>query len=154
MISMVYSLSLESKFPDCVRHACKEDECKLKLNGFPGKRVILSMDCMMKSADAGKRCDYAVVADEQNDTFLLPVEFKSKILDPAKIKEQLEGGIRFLRKHLPRQFKCYPVLVSKKLDRQTGKKLREIRVRYCQGRETTVKHVPCNQPLRWSKVKK
>ncbi len=152
MTSIVFSLQLKSTFSYCVDCLCKVSECELKLDGFPGERVILDVDRVMRSRDSGRRCDYVIVVDEGNDTFFLPIEFKSRQLNPERIQKQLEGSIKFFKKHLPARFRCYPVIVSKNLKNQERKRLLKIRVEY-NGNKKKIKHVRCNQSLRWDKVK-
>ena len=77
MMATIYSKQLESQFRKCVRSDCKEEECELKLHGFPRERVILHVDCLRKSSAPDRRCDYFIVTDKGTDVFLLPIEFKS-----------------------------------------------------------------------------
>ena len=153
MTSRVFSLQLGSIFPSCVCDFCRgKDDCELKLDGFPPQKVILNVDCVIPSKDAGRRSDYVVVVDEVNVTFL-PIEFKSTRLDLTRIKKQLEGSIRFFREHLPNNFKCYPVLVSKGLQPQERKNLLRIKIKHGSGRKK-IKHVVCDKSLRWGEVKR
>ena len=147
--------TLRSRFSKCVRSSCESQNCKLNLNAFPSEKIILDIDCIAeekRSSIKGKRCDSIIVVEEGGILFLLPVEFKTNRVIPEEVKEQLEGGIRFFKNHHQNQFGCYPVLVSKTLNRQVSKKLQQVKVRY-NGKQARIKHVSCDRSLLWSKVK-
>ena len=148
----IFSLNLKSRFPKCVEDTCKVETCELKLDGFPVTRVILNVDCIIESQDPGKRCDYVVVADENGETFFLPIEFKSGNSNIGKIKGQLECTIQFFKDYLPNQFTLYPVLVSKKLSTHERNSLFKTRISYGSVKKR-IKHVQCNHSLKWNKVK-
>lgn len=147
--------TLRSRFGKCVRNSCESQNCKLNLDAFPNEKVILDVDCIAKEkrfSIKGNRCDSIIVVEEGSILFLLPVEFKTKWVIPDKVKNQLEGGIRFFKNHHQNQFNCYPVLVSKTLNRQVSKKLQQVKVKY-NGKQVRIKHVLCGRSLLWSKVK-
>lgn len=153
MTPVIFSERLEKKFMSCVRNRCKVSDCELKLDGFPEKTSIFDVDCIIRSQNPGRRCDFAIVADENGTTFFLPIEFKTSNPKYQRIKEQLEDSIKFFKQYL-NQFQCCPVLVSKKLKPQDRKRLVETVIRYGQGRSKRITHVICNKSLRWDKVKK
>ena len=146
---------LEKKFIDCVRTNCKKSDCKLNLmRDFPDRKIILDVDCCItKQKQSSKICDYVVFAKDGNFVFILPIEFKSFCLDITKIKEQLEGGISFFKRYLPQQFECYPLLVSRRLGKEAGRRLSREKINY-RGKKTRIKHIPCNSRLSWDTIKK
>ena len=151
MTSISYSQRLESMFRKCVRDVCTANGCTLKLDGFPGTRIALDLDCDdIKSKISGKRGDYAVVVDEAGDTFFLPIEFKSKNVDCGEIKKQLEASIAFFKEYLPNQCRCHPILVSIKPTPEDRRRLPKIKITGCKR----IMHVRCNQPLSWHDIKK
>ncbi len=152
-MTRVYSQALKSEHSGCTCPDCKVCDCELKLDGFPGYRVILDVDCIRQPDDPGKRCDRIIVADENGDTFVLPVEFKSKNLNFKMLAEQLKSSLEFFRTSLPSTAKCLPVLVSTR-GPTTGerKQLRNIQIQYWGG-SRRIRHVKCNKSLRWDTVK-
>lgn len=153
MNPVIYSQRMGAEHVDCAREKCVHGNCELKLPGFPREKVILDVDCIVASSESGRRCDYVIVVDDGNAVFLLPVEFKSTKLDFTKIGEQLEGGVKFFKEHLPGEVGYFPVLVSTKLDRHSRNKLTKIRIKLG-GKPKRIKHVLCNKGLRWSEVRK
>ncbi len=154
-MTRIYSQALEIKYRNCTCRDCKVCNCELKLAGFPGAnyRVILDVDCAVRSASPGRRCDRMIVADENDVTFVLPVEFKSKSLNFTRIAKQLESSLRLFRRYLPNTAKCLPVLVSTGgLKAGEGKRLRAIKIKYWGG-SRRIRHVRCNTSLRWNTVK-
>jgi len=150
------ALALRNEYSGCARDTCEKAACKLHLSGFPPEKVILDIDCIAKQRPkhlAGERCDFIIVVGEGQSIFLIPVEFKTQRVIPDKIKSQLESGIIFLKKYSNAQFECYPVLVTRRLQRETGKKLRRIKIEH-NGKATRVRHVRCNKPLSWRDVKR
>lgn len=146
--------TLRSRFSQCVRNSCESPNCKLNLNAFPGEKIILDIDCIAKQNPSyiqGERCDYVIVARKNGRVFFLPVEVKTKRVIPDKVKNQLEGGIRFFENHHHNQFTCYPVLVSKRLRPSISKKLQKISIG-CNGKKIRIKHVLCGGSLSWSNV--
>ena len=150
--------ALRSRFSKCVRNSCESQNCKLNLNAFPSEKIILDIDCIAKENPShiqGERCDYIIVAKivaKKNDlVFLLPVEFKTKRVIPDKVKNQLEGGIRFFEKHHQNQFMCCPILVSQGLRPSISKRLQKISIG-CNGKNVRIKHVLCGGSLSWSNV--
>ena len=146
--------TLRSKFSQCICHSCEESNCKLNLSAFPSQKIILNIDCITDNKLAqirDERCDRLVVVEEHDSIFLLPVEFKTTLVIPDKVKKQLEGGIRFFKSYHAEQFNCHPVLVSKRLKRTVGKKLQQILIS-CNGKPARIKHVLCNAALSWNAV--
>ena len=152
-MTYISSQAIESQFNECVKAICKVNECELKLDGFPGDRVILDVDCIMRSTDSGRRCDRVVIADDESEVFFLPIEFKSGVLNTNRIKEQLESTVGFFMEHLPNQFSLYPIIVSTKISTHERKSLSEAKISYNSGSKR-IRHVRCNQYLKWSQVKK
>lgn len=146
--------TLKGKFSQCICHSCEVSKCKLKLSSFPSQKIILNIDCITNEKLAQireERCDHLVVVDVRDIIFLLPVEFKTTMVIPDKVKKQLEGGIRFFKSYHAEQFNCHPVLVSKRLRRTVGKKLQQILISY-NGKSARIKHVLCNASLSWNIV--
>ncbi len=146
--------TLKNTFGQCIRNSCKDPHCTLNLSAFPNKKIILDIDCIAEQRPShvqGKRCDYVIVVEEGGVIFLLPVEFKTTRVIPDEVKKQLEGGIRFFKKHHQNQFNCYPVLVSKSLGRPISRKLQQVSISY-NGKKARIKHVLCNRSLSWNKI--
>ena len=154
MTPVICSAQIQSIYPQCSSNQQpKVGKCELKLDGFPGNRAIVNVDCVMPSKAPGSRCDYVIVADENGEAFFLPVEFKKSSSDFVRIKRQLEGGIKFFEEHLPNGYRCYPVFVSRGLGPGERRKLQQITVQG-QDKKIRIKHVRCNDALRWDVVKK
>jgi len=154
----MYSVAsaLRSAFGACVRDICESNGCELHFDGFPSDKVILHVDCLAEQWPEymrGKKCDFIIVVQEGKSVFLLPIEFKSLHLISDRIKNQLESGIIFLQKNSDAQFECYPVLVTRKLQRGADKKLQKIKIKH-NGKAIRVRHVRCNKPLSWRDVKR
>ena len=142
---------LKNKFKQCVLRQCKKSNCKFALHGFPSERVILDVDCIIKSGECGNRCDCIIVIDEGNDTFLLPIEFKSGSFHSARVKEQLEGGIEYFNKYISGTPRYYPVLVTKSMKKAEHIKLMQTKIEYA-GNKNRILAVKCNQKLNWRDV--
>lgn len=148
-----------SKLNQCVCNSCKKQNCHLKLSSdFPSAKIILDIDCITREIERvqGKVCDYLIVAEKDGYNFFLPVEFKTTNIKPNEIKEQMEGGIRFFKKHAGKhcdKFTCYPVLVSERLKHIVHKYLINTKVKF-NGKDKRIKHVKCNNSLSWKKVVK
>ncbi len=155
---IIYSLQMKDKYKGykgCVCQNCKvsnhDEHCELKLGEFQLKnRVIIDVDCISRSKISGRRCDHVIMADGTKEIFFLPIEFKRRSLNFCKIKEQFENSIQHFIKEedLPKQFLCYPVLVSRGIKSQERKILSSIEVKYKNGNKT-IKHVSCNEELPW-----
>lgn len=153
MNPVIYSQRLGTEHRACTLEKCVHENCELKLSGFPKENVILDVDCIVASAESGRRCDYVIVVDEGNVVFLLPVEFKSARLDFTKIGEQLKGGVKFFEEHLSGEVRYFPVVVSAKLDNHSRNQLAKVSIKLG-GKDRRVRHVRCNKGLRWSEVRK
>lgn len=152
-MTSTYSARIESKFSRGVETQCKAKNCKLKLKGFPRNRIIINVDTVIPKPPVylGKRCDRVIVVDESSKVFVMPVEFKTGNVKLSDVKEQLEGGTRFFQKHLPDKCRFYPVLVSKSITPQEGRKLEKVMVDSPYGKRR-IRRVKCNNALAWQKV--
>ena len=142
---------LKEKFEKGICELCKGNNCELPLHGFPSARVILDVDCIIKSGECGKRCDFIIVVDEGNDTFLLPIEFKSGSFHSTKVKEQLEGCITYFGGHTSGTVRYCPIHVSIKIKDAEYKNFLTKKVK-CNGGEKRIMHVDCGDPLYWNAV--
>ncbi|MCY4046692.1 MAG: hypothetical protein OXF42_01060 [Candidatus Dadabacteria bacterium] len=154
---VIYSQRIRNFFPDdCALDQVRNSNraCKVRLNGFPPERIVISMDRAMKSGDLGRRGDYAVVADEitQGETFFIPMEVKSKSLKGKQVTEQIEGVITFFQKHLPANCKIYPLLVTESLRSSARNQLPKISVQSFKGK-LRIKHLACGDDLEWKVIK-
>lgn len=144
--------TLRNKFNRCTCTSCEKPKCKFKFENVPNEKVILNMDLIKKPRFIlSKKCDYMIAVMDGHSAFLIPVEFKSSSMKVNHIKEQLEGGIRFIQRHCKNKFVCYPVLVSKSISRPESRKLQKIVISY-NGKTARIRHVSCNQSVRWDKV--
>ena len=163
MSSFNYSSTLRAQYSQAAVAVCEVNECKMHLKGFPSEKVIIDLDIILSSKSLGKRCDYLIfVYDTNGDNFFFPIEFKSTVFDPEKVKKQLEDGINTFKKKLERdnfdtkdfnKCKCYPVLVSRKLPRQLSQKLSRVQINFGK-RDLRIRHQLCNTSLKWGNVKK
>ena len=145
---------LKTKFAVCTCTSCEKSVCKLKFKNVPNRKVILDVDCIAKQQSTqGKRCDYIIAVMDGQSTFIIPVEFKTNRVVVEDLKNQLEGGMRFIQQCYKGQFVCYPVLVSKSISRSSTKKLQRAKIQY-NGGTARIRRISCNQQLRWDRVKK
>ena len=145
---------LKTKFAVCTCTSCEKSVCKLKFKKVPNTKIMLDVDCIATQHPIqGKRCDYIIAVMDGQSTFIIPVEFKTKHVDVEKVKEQLEGGMRFIQKYWQGHFVCHPVLVSKFISPQAFKKLQRAKIQY-NGGTARIRRISCNQQLQWDRVKK
>ena len=149
---------LKKKFEGCICNQCKKQNCKLELLDFPDTKVIFDVDCIFKLPNhsknyTGKRCDYIIVATEGNNTFFLPLEFKSHNVRSAEVKEQLKDSINYFRKYISGAVKYYPILVSESLKQIERSILGKTDVQ-CPDGKKEIYHTPCKKPLDWKELTK
>ena len=102
---------------NCLATQCNKDGCKLGLNGVPEARVVVDLDCGdLSIPQHRKRCDYVFFAEEEDTTWVSPIELKSGRFSASGVLEQLQGGIEVADKWLPRviELKFVPVLAHGK----------------------------------------
>ena len=113
---MINALSdFQEKFSTCCCYACKEQSCEIKLSGFPPEKFIFDVDCIHDKHPTefeGNKCDRIIVSCSGSLIYFIPVEFKSGGVDMEHVREQLEAGVRFIKKHIRHKICCHPVLVS------------------------------------------
>lgn len=143
------------KFNACACGVCavesKGQVCELKFHGFPRSKQIFNIDCIDEKGlakFAGSKCDHIVVCWFNDFVYFIPVEFKTGEVDTEHVKKQLEAGVKFFRKHVRCEMACYPVLVSRRIP--AG--LRRKRVWFSNNRTERIRHVRCNDQLKWRDV--
>ena len=81
--------AIANKIPDgCHVTRCNKDRCGIELAEAPSMRVIVDMDCdVLSIPNNWKRCDYLFVGEDQNETWVAPIELKSGRLSVSEVLE-------------------------------------------------------------------
>lgn len=112
------SAEIARKVPrNCHATKCSKDGCNVDLDGSPEQRVIVDLDCNSLSIpDDQKRCDYLFVGEEDNTTWISPIELKSGRFSVSSTLAQLIGGVGVADKWLPQgiALRFVPVLAHGK----------------------------------------
>ena len=141
-----------NQVPDsCHATRCNKDGCRVSLNGAPQERVVIDMDCEALQIPADrKRCDYLFVGEENNTTWVVPIELKGgRIGSVREVLQQLEEGIRIADRWLPQgiSFQFVPVLAhGRKIHRNDLKVLRSGKMQL-RGQRKGIALIRCDDPL-------
>ena len=134
----------------CHAARCNKDGCRVSLKGAPRERVVIDMDCeALQVSDDQKRCDYLFVGEEDNTTWVVPIELKSGRLRAREILEQLEEGVKMADVWLPQgiSFQLVPVLAhGKRIHPHDLKVLRSRKIRL-RGQRKGAVLIRCGDPL-------
>lgn len=142
---------VDSRIPPCCRSKrCNKDGCRVDLRGITKTRVLVDMDCRSLPIPEGrKRCDYLLVADESDKTWIVPIELKSGRLKAEDVLEQLQGGADAAGIWLPTGtfVELVPVLAhGKSIHPQDLKVLRTRKVQL-RGKKKATVLIRCRDPL-------
>lgn len=141
-----------NQVPDsCHATRCNKDGCRVGLQGAPRERIIIDMDCAaLQIPNSQKKCDYLFVGEENNATWVVPIELKGgKIGSVREALRQLEEGIRMADGWLPQgiSFQLVPVLAhGRKIHRNDLKVLRSGKMQL-RGQRKGVVLIRCGDPL-------
>ena len=142
---------LAKKVPDCCHTTqCNRDQCSVRLDGTPPKRLIVDMDCEALGLNNETRCDYLFVSEEDKTIWVAPIELKGGwIGSVTRVANQLRGGAGLATKLLPPglAFRFVPILAHKKsIHRLDLKRLRREKIQL-RGRVRMIETVRCGDPL-------
>lgn len=143
---------LARTIPDgCRTNHCDRDGCKVRLDGAPHERVVIDMDCgELQIQDAQPRCDYLFIGEQDNTTWVAPVELKSgRVGSVTAVKSQLDGGAKAANDWLPRDipFQFIPILAhGKGIHRDDLRKLRGGKIQF-RGKKKGISLLKCGDRL-------
>ena len=113
------------------------NRCRVSLHKIPSDRVVLDVDRMSPTDRAmSPQCDLILFyADTfEGSLVAVPMELKSGNVDASDAIKQLQGGVRFIERLVPKTVKtnCIPVLVygSKTIQKRQHEKLRRARITF------------------------
>lgn len=138
--------------PDCCSaDRCDRDGCKVSLVDAPLKRVLIDMDCRSHQIQNDqKRCDYLFIGEENNTTWVAPIELKSgRVKSVTVVKSQLEGGTVVANNYLRKStdFKFVPVLVhGGKISKDVHRRLLSERIQL-RGKRGKIARLKCGEQL-------
>ena len=129
---------------------CNKKGCRVGLKGAPRKHVLIDMDCDALQIPGGqKKCDYLFVGEENNTTWVVPIELKGGGWKASEALEQIEEGVKMADRWLPQgtSFQFVPVLAhGKGTHRNELKKLRSGKMRL-RGQMKRITLIRCGDPL-------
>ena len=119
--------------PPCRACCCERDGCSVDLVGCSAERAIVDMDCLALPIPEGQqRCDYVFVGEEDDTTWVVPIELKSGTISSVnEVLRQLEGGAMTADAWLPEEgeFELLPVVAhGKPIGPRSRNRLRSLKV--------------------------
>ena len=138
--------------PDgCRTKHCDRDGCKVRLDGAPHERVVIDMDCEeLEIPDDQPRCDYLFIGEQNNTTWVAPIELKSgRVGSVTAVKSQLDGGAKAVNEWLSQgiSFQFIPILAhGKSIHRDDLKKLRSGKIQF-RGKKRGISLIRCGDRL-------
>ena len=73
--------------PPCRAGCCERDGCSVDLVGCSARRAIVDMDCLVLPIPEGqRRCDYIFVGEEDDTTWVVPIELKSGTIRTRRLQ--------------------------------------------------------------------
>lgn len=135
--------------PSCQVSRCNKDGCSLGTSGAPPNRVVIDFDCEAIAAPGSTRCDYLVVASDDDAVYVAPIELKSGRFKGADVAKQIQAGADIADRHLPPGggFRFAPTLArGRGVHPQERKQLRRMKV-VMRGKRQQVIEVRCGAPL-------
>lgn len=144
-----FAHAVRSRIEDlsCLVDAIKKGGCHASLEDAPDPRVIVDLDAQGSPlGPAQAKCDFLFFADPNN--LVAPIEVKDGEPNINRARGQLQAGAGAADKLAPSDLDIdfRPVLVSRPLRRQKRFELRRAVVLF-RGRQETVRHVECGNPL-------
>ena len=71
--------------PPCRVSCCERHGCSVDLGGCSKRRAIVDMDCLAVPLAKGQpRCDYIFVGEQDDTTWVVPIELKSGGIGAAR----------------------------------------------------------------------
>lgn len=101
----------------CQVGQCARDSCSVRVRGYLEKYVLVNIDCSALGIPRDEiRCDYILVAEITQTTWIAPIELKSGRIKGAHARSQLEAGAVLLDSWLPEDALCrfVPILARKR----------------------------------------
>lgn len=138
--------------PDCCSaDRCDKDGCKVSLEGAPPERVVIDMDCEeLEIPDDQPRCDYLFIGEQNNTTWVAPIELKSgRVGNVTTVRSQLDGGAKAANEWLAQgiSFQFIPILAhGKSIHRDDLKKLRSGKIQF-HGKKRGISLIRCGDRL-------
>jgi hypothetical protein len=132
--------------PSCLVDTIQKGVCDASLADAPHPRVIIDLDATGSPLRPTQtKCDFLFFADPN---VVVSIEIKDGAPNVAGVTTQLQAGARAADALAPRGLETSfrPVLVSRPLRRQKRFELRRAVVLF-RGRQETVRHVECGNPL-------
>ena len=120
---------------ECLVFTCRKSQCSLKLNDLPEPNLLIDMDHdkAPTSSQSGKKCDYVFIGDDNDETWVAPVELKGGKFRASEVVEQLQAGASVADHIVPReaQTRFRPIVVhGRGIHRAELKLLQNRRVRF------------------------
>ena len=143
---------LARTIPDsCRTNRCDKDGCKVGLEGAPHERVVIDMDCEeLEIPDDQPRCDYLFIGEQNNTTWVVPIELKSgRVGSVTTVKSQLDGGAKAANEWLSQDisFQFIPILAhGRSIHRDDLKKLRSRKIQF-RGKKRGISLLSCDDRL-------
>ena len=143
--------AIANRIPNgCHVTRCNKDRCGVELAEAPSMRVIVDMDCdVLSIPNNWKRCDYLFVGEDQNETWVAPIELKSGRLSVSAVSEQLEGGTRMANMWLPQgvTLQFAPVLAHGKTIHRNDLKSLRVKKLQLRGQRKGIAVIKCGEQL-------
>ena len=101
----------------CHAKRCNKKNCSVSMQKAPTRRVVVDLDCDdLQIPGNQKRCDYLFVGEENNTTWVVPIELKSGGLKAQDVVDQIQAGAGLADAWLPQEgsFQFVPVLAHGK----------------------------------------
>ncbi len=101
------------------------------MSGAPKRRVVIDLDCETLCLDAQAHCDLLFVGEDEDVSWVAPVELKSGHVNGTATAAQLQGGASVAEAWLANvgAFRFVPILVhGGGIHRAEQKKLRRARI--------------------------
>ena len=138
--------------PPCRAGCCERDGCSVDLVGCSARRALVDMDCLALPIPEGQqRCDYVFVGEEDDTTWVVPIELKSGTISSVNgVLRQLEGGAMTADAWLPEdsEFEFLPVVAhGKSIRLRTRERLRRLKVSL-RGKTRAPEIMRCGCPLK------
>ena len=135
----------------CHATRCNKRGCRVSLNGAPRERIVIDMDCdALQIPNGQKKCDYLFVGEDNNTTWVVPIELKGgKVGSIREALQQIEEGVRMADVWLLQgtSFQFVPVLAhGRKIHRNDLKVLRSGKMQL-RGQRRGVALIRCGDPL-------
>ena len=138
--------------PPCRASCCERHGCSVDLVGCSARRAVVDMDCLaLPIPPEQERCDYLFVGEEDDTTWVVPIELKSgDIGNVNEVLRQLQGGAMTADAWLPEEgeFDFLPVVAhGKPIRLRSRERLRRLKVSL-RGKTRAAETMRCGCPLK------